>query len=400
VARLTGCARAHAMTADTAVRARATHDVADAVKDAAARRTPLRIVGRGHWLDAGAPASPATPLALDALSGIVAYTPGDLTLTVRAGTTLSDIAALTAEHGQWLALDPFGTDDGTIGATIATASAGPLAHAFGTPRDAALGLEVVTGDGSIVRTGGRVVKNVAGFDLTRLFTGSWGTLGVITEVTVRLRARPDVDETWVVALADDDAIGGACRAALGAAAAPIALALVDAPLAAALGLGKSPVMLVRLAGAAAAMRAQRDALRALGAAAVGPPDVWQRLRAAEPPGSTVLRLSHLPDRIADTWQIAGRLPSAWRHATPSRGIVRVIMKDSGDTVATVARAADGRCTLIAERAPAAFWLAGPTPMPNAPLAARIRAAFDPAGILNPGLAPDSAPPPATEPTDA
>src|SRR6185437_4881427 len=167
----------------------------------------------------------------------------------------------------------------TIGATIATASAGPLAHAFGTPRDAALGLEVVTGDGSIVRTGGRVVKNVAGFDLTRLFTGSWGTLGVITEVTVRLRARPDVDETWVVALADDDAIGGACRAALGAAAAPIALALVDAPLAAALGLGKSPVMLVRLAGAAAAMRAQRDALRALGAAAVGPPDVWQRLRA-------------------------------------------------------------------------------------------------------------------------
>jgi len=207
------------MTADTAVRARATQDVADAVKDAAARRTPLRVVGRGHWLDAGAPASPATPLALDALSGIVAYTPGDLTLTVRAGTTLSDIAAVTAEHGQWLALDPFGTDDGTIGATIATASAGPLAHAFGTPRDAALGLEVVTGDGSIIRTGGRVVKNVAGFDLTRLFTGSWGTLGVITEVTVRLRARPDVDETWVVALAEDDAIGAACRAALGAAAA-------------------------------------------------------------------------------------------------------------------------------------------------------------------------------------
>jgi len=78
----------------------------------------------------------------------------------------------------------------------------------------------------------------------------------------------------------------------------------------------------------------------------------------------------------------------------------VITTDSGDTAATIARAADGRCTLIAERAPAALWAAGPTPMPNASLAARIRAAFDPAGILNPGLAPDSAPPPATEQTDA
>jgi len=295
--RLAGSTCARMMPADTAVRAHTTQDVAAIIKDAAARRAPLHIVGRGHWLDAGAPARPATPLALDALSGIVEYTPGDLTLTARAGTTLSDITAVTAEHGQWLALDPFGTDDGTIGATIATASAGPLAHAFGTPRDVALGLEVVTGDGSIVRTGGRVVKNVAGFDLTRLFTGAWGTLGAITEVTVRLRARPEVEETWAIALDGDAAIGAACRAALGAAAAPIALELLDAPLAAALGLGASPTMLVRLAGAAAAMRAQRDALRPLGAAAPGPPDIWQRLRAAEPPGSTVLRLSQLPDQF-------------------------------------------------------------------------------------------------------
>ncbi|MGH7647163.1 MAG: FAD-binding oxidoreductase, partial [Gemmatimonadaceae bacterium] len=179
------------MPVATAVRAHTTQDVATLVKDAAANRAPLRIVGRGHWLDAGRPVHTATPLALDALSGIIAYIPGDLTLTARAGTTLAEIASATAEHGQWLALDPFGPDDGTIGATVATASAGPLAHSLGTPRDAVLGLEVVTGDGTIIRTGGRVVKNVAGFDLTRLFTGSWGTLGVITEVTVRLRAKPE-----------------------------------------------------------------------------------------------------------------------------------------------------------------------------------------------------------------
>lgn len=387
--------------ADTAVRAGTTQDVAAAVKDAAARHTPLRVVGRGHWLDAGAPVSPATPLALDALSGIVAYTPGDLTLTARAGTTLADIAAVTAEHGQWLALDPFGTDDGTIGATIATASAGPLAHAFGTPRDAALGLEVVTGDGAIIRTGGRVVKNVAGFDLTRLFTGSWGTLGVITEVTVRLRARPEVDEAWAIAV-PDDAIGAACRAAFGAAAAPIALELVDAPLAAALGLGNTATMLVRLAGAAAAMRAQRDALRPLGAAALAPSDVWQRLRAAEPPRSTVFRLSHLPDRIADTWQLAAQGTTIRRHATPSRGIVRVMIdrENAVDVAGTIARAAAGHCTIIAERAAPTFWSTGPTPAANATLSSRIRAAFDPAGILNPGLAPDAPRSPMVQHTDA
>ena len=366
------------------VRAQTTQDVAAAVTEAAARATPLRIVGRGHWLDAGPPARSATPLALDALAGIVSYTPGDLTLTARAGATLADIAAVAGEHGQWLTLDPFGTEDGTIGATIATASAGPLAHAFGTPRDAALGLEVVTGDGAVVRTGGRVVKNVAGFDLTRLFTGSWGTLGVITEVTVRLRARPEHDETWLVPLADDRAVDAACRAARTAALAPIALELLDGPLASALGLGARAVLLVRLAGAAAAMRAQRDALRTLGAAAPAPDDIWHRLRTVEPPGSTVLRLSHLPDRIGETWRAAS-MPDAWRHATPSRGIVRVLLPPAADAGA-IARAAAGRCTLIAERAPAPLWTGELAPMPNEELAARVRAAFDPAGILNAGLA--------------
>jgi FAD/FMN-containing dehydrogenase len=158
-------------------------------------------------------------------------------------------------------------------------------------------------------------------------------------------------------------------------------------------------MLVRLAGAAAAMRAQRDALRPLGAAAPAPAGIWQRLRTAEPPASTVLRLSHRPDRIADTWRAAAGIPSTYRHATPSRGIVRVIVNGDDDIAAATARAA-ARCTLIAERAPAAVWLAGHTPLPNAPRSARIRAAFDPAGILNPGLAPDAPRSPARPPTDA
>src|SRR5206468_6797235 len=124
--------------------------------------------------------------------------PGDLTLTARAGTTLAEIRSATAEHNQWLALDPSGRDESTLGAIAATASAGPLATAFGTPRDLILGLEFVSGDGHIARGGGKVVKNVAGFDLTRLFIGSWGTLGVITEVSVRLHAKPEVDRTIAI----------------------------------------------------------------------------------------------------------------------------------------------------------------------------------------------------------
>jgi glycolate oxidase FAD binding subunit len=124
-------------------------------------------------------------------TGIVEYTSGDLVITARAGTTLADLDTVLAEHGQWLPLDPEGGRDVTIGATVATCSYGPLAELYGTARDQVLGLTVVTGTGDIVRPGGRVVKNVAGFDLTRLMIGAWGTLGIITQVTLRVRAQSD-----------------------------------------------------------------------------------------------------------------------------------------------------------------------------------------------------------------
>jgi glycolate oxidase FAD binding subunit len=162
--------------------------VAEAVRDAARDGTPLRIAGRGTWLDAGHPVHASSVLSLADDRGIVAYTPGDLTITVRAGTTLGDIAAALDEHRQWLALDPEGGPDVSIGATVATSSYGPAAALYGTPRDQLLGMTVVTGRGEIVRPGGRVVKNVAGFDLTRLMTGAWGSLGVITQVTLRVRS--------------------------------------------------------------------------------------------------------------------------------------------------------------------------------------------------------------------
>lgn len=167
----------------------AERDIVAIVRDAAAVSEPLRIVGYGTWLDAGQPVQASRTLSVAELRGVVEYNPGDLTMTVGAGTTLAEIDDVLGAHHQWLPCDPAGGRTGSIGATVATCSYGPLAALFGTPRDQVLGMTVVTGTGDVLHTGGRVVKNVAGFDLTRLMIGAWGTLGIITQVTLRVRAR-------------------------------------------------------------------------------------------------------------------------------------------------------------------------------------------------------------------
>src|SRR5205085_2072238 len=146
------------VTSAAPTNAGSTTELRDRVRDAASGRRSLRIAGGASWLDANRPVRAEATLVTSGLSGIIEYEPGDLTLTARAGTTLEEIARATAAHGQWLTLDPHGDSTrATIGATIATASAGPLAHHFGTPRDVTLGIEFVTGAGDVVRGGGRVV---------------------------------------------------------------------------------------------------------------------------------------------------------------------------------------------------------------------------------------------------
>ena len=365
--------------------------IADAVRVAAATRTPLRIVGAGTWLDAGRPVQAAATLPMAALAGIVEYTPGDLTLTAQAGTPLSEIDRATRLEGQWLALDPFGDAGGTIGATVATASAGPIAHAFGLPRDNVLGLEFVTGAGAVVRGGGRVVKNVAGFDLTRLLVGSWGTLGAITEVTVRLRALSEVDETVALPFPTAPERGAALLAAVRRAPiAPLALELVSPTLAARLAVGEGSALLVRLDGNEELVGAQRTALAALGDAVAVPADVWARLRACEPPGAAVVRLSHLPARLADTWTQALRLvrpfAMAMVHASVGRGVARCVVPPAPATELGAALADtpfDG--TRVFERLPADLWpVLAPTRVGDH-LSRGVKRAYDPHDVLNPGI---------------
>ncbi len=254
------------------MRPTAVDELCTMARDAHDRRVPLRIAGHGTWAGRTASVAPgATVLHTGALSGIVEYVPGDLTLTARAGTTIAEIDDATNRHAQWCPLLPWGGDDGSLGATFATATHGPCSAPLGAPRDHAIGLEFVDGTGALIRAGGRVVKNVAGFDLTRLMIGSWGTLGIITEVSVRLRARPAADETWSVAI---DAGDGAARERLavfrGGPLAPLAIEELG---------GRT---LVRIGGNAAFVAASRSAVKALGAAEPCETTIWSQLRRLDP----------------------------------------------------------------------------------------------------------------------
>ena len=365
--------------------------VVDEVQRARADRTPMRIAGAGHWLDAGRPVRAERTLDVRALLGpdVVHYEPGDLTLTVRGTVTLAEIDRLLRAEGQWLPLDPAGGSDGTIGATIATASAGPLASAFGTPREQVLGVEAVTGRGEVIRAGGRVVKNVAGFDLTRLMTGAWGTLGVITEVSVRLRAVPAVETTVAVPTNAADA----WRWLSASEYTPYAAELLTPSLARALGVGDASTLVLRIGGNDALVRAARQSLFGLGEAREVDSGVWSRLSVRDVAGTAVVRLSARPSRTAPLWERVTTMlerVGGEAHASPGRGVIRCIIP-VGATDEEFARirgiigALRVDATLVAERLPGPLWASFVPPAATDNLSRGIRAAFDPDHILNPGI---------------
>ena len=155
----------------------------------------VRFDGGRGWMPPDAPAQLVVSTHL--LAGITNLSPADMVLTALAGTRLEDLQTATAAEGMWTALDPPGTNR-SVGSLLATGSAGPLRTGFGTVKSRILGLTMITADGRIVRVGGRVVKNVAGFDVTSLAVGSFGAFGLITSANIRLNALPRTDVTLLV----------------------------------------------------------------------------------------------------------------------------------------------------------------------------------------------------------
>jgi glycolate oxidase FAD binding subunit len=173
-------------------------ELSEMLKFAAAEGWRIVPAGAGTWLEMGNRIAQFHLLVSTAkMQRVLEYEPADLTCTVEAGVALQSFNEQAAEHNQFIPLDPFGNTRGTLGATVATASYGPLRCQYGTPRDWLIGARVVHVDGTITKAGGKVVKNVAGYDLCKLYAGSYGTLAVLAEMSFKMRARPMVERTQV-----------------------------------------------------------------------------------------------------------------------------------------------------------------------------------------------------------
>ncbi|MGH7477917.1 MAG: FAD-binding oxidoreductase, partial [Longimicrobiales bacterium] len=360
----------------------------------------------GTWLSGGAPA-PQPPLVLSAsrLAAVHEYEPSDLTIGIGAGVSHGALRATTAPHAQWLPLDPPAAPTATLGATVSTAAAGPLRAAFGTPRDHVLGLEIVTGDGRVLAFGGRVVKNVAGYDLVRLMTGSHGTLGFITRLHLRLRPRPPLDRALRCEAAAPDPLLALSAALQHRRLEPAALELLSPPADRRRGWS----LLVRFQGVEARVAAAVAEVRAITEA--GPCDEvdWEReVDHGEADAALLVRLADRPSRLAATLRLARSLaealdvppgsgppPRIAAHLTA--GIVRVWQAEAAWTqqqlsgiVGAITAARDqlaGRAgsVIIAIAPPALLERVPPWPAPGPALALMrgLKAHFDPDGVLAP-----------------
>lgn len=365
----------------------------------APERMPLKLKGSGTWDTAYEHPSATDSLSLGDYAGVEEYVPGNLTMTVRAGTKLAEIAEIAGAENQWLPLDPFGHRLGTIGATVASCSYGPLVTGFGTPRDLVLGVQAILGTGEIVRGGGRVVKNVAGYDLCRLLTGSWGALGAITEVTLRLFAKQETEASVAIALPEkrESAIA-LMRAIRIAQIYPWAIEIVDANLTSTLGAGDSALLVMRFGGNENLVRSQVSTVSALGESTSLSGDFWNRL--VEFPHAWSLRLSGLPTKLFDTWDAAARMlalaGAGVRTISPERGTARLFFPaeiDKGELFTRFDQFARSAQTtglrINVEAMPSISPLvsyATDRSVANS-LSAGIKRVFDPNNILHPGLFP-------------
>ena len=365
-------------------------EAADLMRSAAADGALVRFKGGGTKFDWGNPVGePDVLLSTKGLNRIVEHNAADLTAVLEAGVALAEAQDAFAEADQMLALDPPG-QSATIGGILATGDSGPLRHRYGGPRDQLLGMTVALSDGTVARSGGKVIKNVAGYDLAKLFTGSFGTLGLITRVAVRLHPLPRKRMSAIGYGEDPDQFQAA---AITLAQSPLELESLDLywP-------EWGGRLVARCAGAAPEPRVE-EAVRLMAKAGLRADDETDDKSAFDRSGdasrtneATVVRVSALPSELARIIRVVMRLQGSLV-ARAGLGICWVwIPPMSPDRV--VAAIEDLRfsvspfpCVVLDAptevRKKVDVW--GIPEGPELELMRRLKSGFDPAGVCNPGL---------------
>lgn len=382
---------------------RGPEEIRDAVRWALASREPLEVIGGGTKRDVGEPRQTAYALDLSADAGIIVYEPEELVLTVRPGTSMAELDEALGEAGQMLAFEPprlgpllgSGTEP-TFGGTFGSNLAGPRRVSAGAVRDHMLGITAVSGRGEIFKAGGRVVKNVTGYDLARALAGSWGTLAVAAELTVKTLPRPETELTLVLAGHEARAAAAAMSRAMGSSGDVSAAAHLPAGIAAGPHDGRTAATLLRLEGFGPSVTARAEALEQLLGGGIrrmeaeASRDLWRAIRDVDPFVGTdgaVWRVSVAPTAgpaVAEAAPTGSRLFFDW-----AGGLLWIEAPAVGDAGAarlrTAVNDAGGHATLL--RAPLAIRATVSTFHPPSnglvKLGDRLRIGFDPEAILNP-----------------
>ncbi|HXZ21196.1 MAG TPA: glycolate oxidase subunit GlcE [Pseudolabrys sp.] len=387
-------------------------EVEEAVCWALGNEKPLELAGRGTKRGIGRPSQTDLTLDLSELSGVTLYEPAELVLSARAGTPVAEIEALLAENNQELAFEPidygplFGgeANRGTLGGTIAANLSGPRRIKAGAARDHFLGVTAVTGRGEIIKSGGRVVKNVTGYDLCKLLAGSWGTLSAMTDITIKVLPKAETEATVVVTGLDDARACAVMTAAMGSSCDVSGAAHVPDHVASWFdGLPKAEASTVlRLEGFAPSVVHRAGTLAGLmknfGPVATldekNSRALWRDIRNVAPfagdaaRARPLWRISVAPSRGHEI--AAAITPAAQMFYDWGGGLVWVAMPFSNEPDAAAIRSAvstvGGHATLI--RAPATVRAAVDVFAPEEPasraMAKRVKESFDPKGLLNPG----------------
>ncbi|MEJ1157684.1 FAD-binding protein [Prosthecomicrobium sp. N25] len=391
----------------------------DVLRWALAGETPIEVVGHGSKRAIGRPIQTEATLDMSGVAGVTLYEPEELVLSARAGTPVAEIEALVAARGQELAFEPIDygpllgapAGRGTIGGLLATNLSGPRRIAKGAARDHVLGIEAVSGRAEAFKSGGRVVKNVTGYDLSRGLAGSWGTLAVLTAVTFKVLPRAETSETVLIAGLDETRAVAAMAAAMGSSGEVSGAAHLPADTVAAVGgalaAAGRPATVFRLEGIPVSIAYRAEilgrALQGFGRLerlpAAESVSLWQAIRDVRPlwpeaaPETAVWRVSVAPTAGAAVLaRVRAGAPGAggfldWQGGLVWIAVPAAVPEAGAGLVRGAVRAeGGGHATLIRAGAPvrASVPVFEPQPPALAALSRRLKEQFDPKGILDPG----------------